>query len=88
MNPAQGDVTKMFFNIEKRVTDITIGIKEIYGIILKVNTCLPVKVICNNISAIQIYANPIFHKRTIHLKIDLHLVRAKVAAGRIIVVKT
>ncbi|GKC28866.1 ribonuclease H-like domain-containing protein, partial [Tanacetum coccineum] len=38
-----------------------------------------------NNSAIKIAANPIFHERTKHLKIDLHLVREKILNG---VVKT
>ncbi|GJX02846.1 ribonuclease H-like domain-containing protein [Tanacetum coccineum] len=52
---------------------------------LNSNNLLPVKVFCDNNSAIKIAANPIFHERTKYLEIDLHFVREQILAG---VIKT
>lgn len=35
---------------------------------------------CDNLSTIALSANPIFHSRTIHLELDVHFVREKVAS--------
>nr|GEV24154.1 ribonuclease H-like domain-containing protein [Tanacetum cinerariifolium] len=48
---------------------------------LKIKNPLPVKVFCDNRVAIKIAANHVFHERTKHLEIDLHLVREKITAG-------
>ncbi|XP_071689212.1 uncharacterized mitochondrial protein AtMg00810-like [Rutidosis leptorrhynchoides] len=53
---------------------------------LKVNNLLPVNLYCDNRSAIQIAANPVFHERTKHFEIDLHLVRDKCSTGAIRIV--
>ncbi|GJW82025.1 putative RNA-directed DNA polymerase [Tanacetum coccineum] len=46
---------------------------------------LHVVMYCDNSSALQIAANPIFHEKSKHFEIDVHLVREKVASG---VIKT
>ncbi|GKC31645.1 ribonuclease H-like domain-containing protein [Tanacetum coccineum] len=46
---------------------------------------LPVEMYCDNISPLQLAANPVFHEKSKHFEIDLHLIREKVPAG---VVKT
>ncbi|GJU11433.1 ribonuclease H-like domain-containing protein [Tanacetum coccineum] len=42
---------------------------------------------CDNSSAIQLAANPVFHDKSKHFEIDVHFVREKVAAGVIKIVK-
>nr|GEY36267.1 ribonuclease H-like domain-containing protein [Tanacetum cinerariifolium] len=40
-------------------------------------------VYCDNVSAVYMSANPMQHQRTKHIKIDIHCVRDKVAAGHV-----
>ncbi|GKA11893.1 hypothetical protein Tco_0691439 [Tanacetum coccineum] len=54
-----------------------IGLKGLY----------PVELCCDNSSAIQIAANPVFHERTKHFEFDVHFIREKVLAGVIKIVK-
>ncbi|GJZ98914.1 ribonuclease H-like domain-containing protein [Tanacetum coccineum] len=54
---------------------------------LNVEGLLPVSLYCDSTSAIQIATNPVFHEKTKHFEIDVHLVREKVASGVISTVK-
>lgn len=54
---------------------------------LDIEGLLPVDVYCDNSAAIQIAANPVFHEKTKHFELDVHLVREKVSAGVIKTVK-
>jgi hypothetical protein len=40
-------------------------------------------VYCDNISAVYIAGNPVQHRRTKHIEIDIHFVREKVALGQV-----
>jgi len=48
---------------------------------------LPLKkatvVFCDNVSAVYMTANPVHHRRTKHIEIDIHFVREKVALGEV-----
>ena len=48
---------------------------------LGVTGLLPVQLFCDNNAAIQLAANPVFHEKSKHFELDVHLVREKVAAG-------
>lgn len=44
--------------------------------------CVPPPALyCDNISAIHMVKNPVFHHRTKHIKIDVHFIRERVASG-------
>jgi hypothetical protein len=38
-------------------------------------------VYCDNVSAVYMIVNPVRHRRTKHIKIDIHFVSEKVALG-------
>ena len=40
-------------------------------------------VFCDNVSAVYMTANPVHHRRTKHIEIDIHFVREKVALGEV-----
>ena len=42
-------------------------------------------VYCDNISAVYMSGNPVQHRRTKHIDIDIHFVREKVALGQVCV---
>ncbi|XP_071741479.1 uncharacterized mitochondrial protein AtMg00810-like [Rutidosis leptorrhynchoides] len=48
---------------------------------LNIKVPLPVQISCDNSSAIQISANPVFHEKTKHFDIDLHYLREKICTG-------
>lgn len=48
---------------------------------LGIKSLIPVKVFCDNESAIKLALNPVFHEKTKHFEIDLHFIREKIANG-------
>jgi hypothetical protein len=40
-------------------------------------------VYCDNISAVYMSSNPVQHRRTKHIEIDIHFIREKVALGQV-----
>ncbi|CAH9115485.1 unnamed protein product [Cuscuta epithymum] len=46
---------------------------------------IPPILLCDNLSATYMVANPVFHQRSKHIKIDYHFVREQVADGSLIV---
>ncbi|GJV77678.1 hypothetical protein Tco_1509262 [Tanacetum coccineum] len=55
----------------------TLGLKNLY----------PVDLFCDSSSAIQIAVNPVFHEKTKHFELDVHLIREKISVGVIKTVK-
>lgn len=85
----QATVSRSSIESEYRaLASVTCEIMWILNILkdLGVKELLPVNLLCDNRSAIQIAADHVFHERTKHFEIDLHLVREKCASGVIKIV--
>ena len=54
---------------------------------LKMKCSFPIKMYCDNSSAILLTQNPVYHERTKHIDIDVHIVRDKVLEGVVKVLK-
>ncbi|GKA04397.1 ribonuclease H-like domain-containing protein [Tanacetum coccineum] len=84
----QSTLSRSFVEAEyKRMNSATCEVIWLSNLLgdMGVKNLLPVVMYCDNSSDFQIAANPIFHERSKHFEIDVHLVREKVASG---VIKT
>jgi hypothetical protein len=45
--------------------------------------CSTTNVYCDNVSAVYMIANPVHHRRTKHIEIDIHFVHEKVSIGQV-----
>ena len=52
-------------------------LRELHTPILKATVAF-----CDNVSVVYLSANPVNHKRTKHIELDVHFVREKVAVGQ------
>ena len=48
---------------------------------LKISNSVPIKVYCDNKSAIAIAHNPVLHDRTKHVEVDKHFIKEKIDSG-------
>ena len=65
---------------------VALGICEVFWIKkileeLKASNSLPMKVYCDNKSAIAIAHNPVLHDRTKHVEVDKHFIKEKLDNG-------
>ena len=50
---------------------------------LRIEITKPVKLMCDNESAIHLTKNPVFHERTKHIEVDCHFIREKIIDKKI-----
>jgi len=74
-------VARSSAEVEYRVMDLVtcelIWLKQLFQE-LKYGKVTQMKLICDNQAALHIASNPIFNKRTKHIKIDCHFIREKI----------
>nr|GEU77959.1 ribonuclease H-like domain-containing protein [Tanacetum cinerariifolium] len=76
------------FSVEpeyRRVTNAVAETSWIHNLLRELHTPLftATLVYCDNVNVVYMSANPVQHHRTIHIDIDIHFVRDKVAAGHV-----
>nr|GEX12157.1 NBS-containing resistance-like protein [Tanacetum cinerariifolium] len=67
------------------VANVVAGTSWIRNLLRELHTPLftATLVYCDNVSVVYMSANPVQHQLTIHIEIDIHFVRDKVAAGHV-----
>ncbi|GJY71935.1 ribonuclease H-like domain-containing protein [Tanacetum coccineum] len=66
---------------------LNIGVWMLLLVKLSGYAILPVQMFCDNILALLLAANPVFHEKSKHFEIDLHLIRENVSAGVVNTIK-
>ena len=79
----QATVSRFIAEAEYRALASTIAeLMWFMNLLQSIGYCLPPpKLYCDNISAVTMAKNPVFHHRTKHIEIDVHFVRERVASG-------
>lgn len=76
----QHTVSKSSTEVEYKALAFTaIGVTWLMRILnaVSVSPALPLRLYCDNVSAIALTANSVFHARTKHIEVDFHFVRQK-----------
>ncbi|CAN1266422.1 Retrovirus-related Pol polyprotein from transposon TNT 1-94 [Linum perenne] len=82
----QGTVSRSSSEAEYRaLAQLCCEVQWLVGLLheLGVEQSSPVKLYCDNQSALYIAQNPVFHERTKHIEIDCHVIRERLQSGLI-----
>lgn len=87
-NKKQHTIARSSTRVEHRyLAQIVADVTWVQQLVLElfIPSCLPNVIWCDNLSAISLASNPIYHARTKHVEIDNHFIREKVLSKDIVV---